>query len=99
MKNEMKCKSCGHTQEFKSISRISRFDKKLNKIVYKVNDEWITHNQVCEKCQSTDLTKDFASSNLDESAEMRNRNSNKYWKKGKSDAQVAAVIAGDTEPY
>lgn len=97
--NELICNSCNHIQEFKSISRISRFDKKLNKMVYKVEGEWITYSQTCEQCQSTDMTKDFNTSNLDESAEMRNSNSNKYWKNGKTNEHIAGVIAGETDPY
>ena len=97
--NELKCNDCGNIQEYKLISKKTKFDKKLNKPVYLVEGKWITFEQTCEKCKSTNLTKDFNTSNLDETSELRNSNSNKYWKNGKTNEHIAGVIAGETDPY
>jgi putative FmdB family regulatory protein len=70
--------------------------KKCNKnisIKLSINDDKPT---VCE-CGGL-LTRDYNKINIDRPS-RKDPTSHDYWKNGKSDSEIASVIAGDEEPY
>ena len=53
---------------------------------------------VCEKCNGK-LERDYSSVRCDGNVEKRDPKHTNYWKRGKSDSQIADVIGSKTDPY
>ena len=52
----------------------------------------------CEECEGA-LVRDYSCINFDSTAEMRDPNSPRFWKNGKTTEQLADVIEKNVNPY
>lgn len=98
--NMLKCNRCGHEQVYVNHASVTKYDKRKKEMLCLIYGNWVpVIKQTCHKCQCEDLNKDFTTVQLDDTLDVRNPNSVKHWKHGKSTEHIAAVISGDIDPY
>lgn len=103
MKNPFICKECGHVEDFGVASSKSKWSKELRCMVTynPETGEWLPPKEKkCSKCGSLNLEKDLTKVNIDIYGELRDPNSPRFWKKGKTAEELTKVYENDnSNPY
>ena len=98
---ELVCQHCENVQE--EIRLGGRYTcKRIDGVSYikmKGKDWEPEPKNICKKCgEEIEKKVDFTKVNM-VGSERNDPNHVNFWKKGKTDSEVASVIAGETDPY